>query len=171
MQVNSMSNRIIAFIGFCLFSYAGVSQVNAVEFGKNRIQHKKFTWKFYQSPNFNTYFNQGGLELAKYVVQVAEQELPGIESQVEYSLQRNINIIVYNNYNDYRSTNIGLGMNLCIAQGGGMTKLVNNKMVVYFDGNHANLKRQIREGIARTILENQLFRGGYRRICKQPGFA
>ncbi len=157
MQVNSMSNRIIAFIGFCLFSYAGVSQVNAVEFGKNRIQHKKFIWKYYQSPNFNTYFNQGGLELAKYAVQVAEQELPGIESQVEYSLQRNINIIVYNNYNDYRSTNIGLGNDLMLAQGGGMTKLVNNKMVVYFDGNHANLKRQIREGIVRTILENQLF--------------
>ena len=157
MQVNSMSNRIIAFIGFCLFSYVGVAQVNAVEFGKNRIQHKKFIWKFYQSRNFNTYFNQGGLELAKYVVQVAEQELPGIETQVEYSLQRNINIVVYNNYNDYRSTNIGLGNELMLAQGGGMTKLVNNKMVVYFDGNHANLRRQVREGIARTILENQLF--------------
>lgn len=90
-------------------------------------------------------------------MQVAEQELPGIEAQVEYSIQRNINIIVYNNYNDYRSTNIGLGNDLMLAQGGGMTKLVNNKMVVYFDGNHAHLKRQIREGIARTILDNQLF--------------
>lgn len=63
MQVSGMSNRIFAFIGFCLFSYVGMSQVNAVEFGKNRIQHKKFDWKFYQSPNFNTYFNQGGLNL------------------------------------------------------------------------------------------------------------
>ncbi|WP_169337701.1 hypothetical protein [Segetibacter koreensis] len=157
MQVNSMSSRIIALIGFCLFSFTAMSQVNAVEFGKNRIQHKKFIWKFYQSPNFNTYFNQGGLELGKYVLQVAEQELPGIETQVEYSLQRSINIVVYNNYNDYRSTNIGLGTDLMNVEGGGMTKLVNNKMVIYFNGNHADLKRQIREGIARTLLENQLF--------------
>src|SRR3954454_19341336 len=108
MQVNSMSNRIIIFVGLWLVSLAGVAQVNAVEFGKNRIQHKKFIWKFYQSPNFNTYFNQGGLEMAKYVVQVAEQELPAIESEVEYSLQSTVNIVVYNNYNDFRSSNIGL---------------------------------------------------------------
>ena len=157
MQFKSMSNKIFALIGFCLFYYSGISQVNAVEFGKNRIQYKKFTWKFYQSPNFNTYFNQGGLELAKFVLQTAEQELPGIEAQVEYSLQRNINIVVYDNYNDYRSTNIGLGTELMSAQGGGLTKLVNNKMIVYFDGNHANLKRQIRQGIARVLLDNQLF--------------
>src|SRR3954452_193243 len=145
MQVSSMSNRIMGFIGFCLFSFTAMSQVNAVEFGKNRIQHKKFIWKFYQSPNFNTYFNQGGLELAKYVVQVAELELPNIESQVEYSLQTNINIIVYDNYNDYRSTNIGLGTELMNAGIGGTTKLVNNKMVVYFNGGHADLRLQIRE--------------------------
>ncbi len=157
MHFNSMSNRISIFIGLCLFSIITTAQVNAVEFGKNRIQHKKFTWKFYQSPNFNTYFNQGGLELGKYVLQVAEQELPGIEAQVEYSLQRNINIVIYDNYNDYRSTNIGLGTELLNAQGGGTTKLVNNKMVVYFNGNHADLKRQIREGIARVLLDNQLF--------------
>ena len=74
MQVSSMSRRMFAFVGFCLFYFTSMCQVNAVEFGKNRIQHKKFIWKFYQSPNFNTYFNQGGLELAKYVVQVAEQD-------------------------------------------------------------------------------------------------
>src|SRR5438128_8087671 len=107
MQVSSMSNRIMGFIGFCLFSFTAMAQVNAVEFGKNRIQHKKFVWKFYQSPNFNTYFSQGGLELGKYTLQLAEQELKGIEAQVEYSLQRQINIVVYNNYNDYRSSNIG----------------------------------------------------------------
>lgn len=157
MQVNSMSKRMFAFMGFCLFCFNAISQVNAVEFGKNRIQHKKFIWKFYQSPNFNTYFNQGGLELAKNVLQVAEQELPGIEAQVEYSLQRNVNIVVYNNYNDYRSTNIGLGTDFMNEQGGGTTKLVNNKMVVYFNGDHENLKLQIRQGIARTLLENQLF--------------
>lgn len=157
MQDNSMSNRIIAFLGLCLFSLHGISQVNTVEFGKNRIQHKKFIWKFYETPNFNTYFNQGGLELGKFVAQVAEKELKSIETQMEYSLQRQINIIVYNNYNDYRSTNVGLGNELVNNAGGGLTKLVNNKMLVYFNGDHGNLNLQIRQGIARVLLDNQLF--------------
>jgi hypothetical protein len=157
MQDNSMSNRIITFLGLCLFCFQGISQVNAVEFGKNRIQHKKFIWKFYESPNFNTYFNQGGLELGKFVAQTAEKELKSIETQMEYSLQRQINIVVYNNYNDYRSTNIGLGNELINNAGGGLTKLVNNKMIVYFNGDHANLNLQVRQGIARVLLDNQLF--------------
>jgi hypothetical protein len=157
MQDNSMSNRIITFLGLCLFCFQGISQVNAVEFGKNRIQHKKFIWKFYESPNFNTYFNQGGLELGKFVAQAAEKELKSIETQMEYSLQRQINIVVYNNYNDFRSTNIGLGNELINNAGGGLTKLVNNKMIVYFNGDHANLNLQVRQGIARVLLDNQLF--------------
>jgi hypothetical protein len=131
------------------------AQVNAVEFGKNRVQYKKLVWKFHQSPNFNTYTSQGGVELGKYVAQVAEQELGGIENFVEYSLQRRANIVVYSNYDDYKSSNIGLGSDWQSA--GGLTKLVNNKVIVYFDGNHANLKRQIKEGIAKVLSDNLLF--------------
>ncbi|MGN6618972.1 MAG: hypothetical protein ACTHJ5_17485 [Ilyomonas sp.] len=131
------------------------AQVNMVQFGKNRVQYKKFNWKFYQSPNFNCYFNQGGLELGKYVTQVAEDELNSIEEAVEYSLQRRANIVIYNNYDDYKTSNIGLGIDWQNA--GGLTKLVNNKVVVYFDGNHNNLRLQIREGIARILMDNILF--------------
>lgn len=157
MQDNSKCKRMLVFVGLCFISLTVLSQVNAVEFGRNRVQHKKFIWKFYESPNFYTYFTQGGLELGKYAVQIAESELPGIENQMEYSLQRSINIVVYNNYNDFRSTNIGLGTDMLNTTGGGLTKLVNNKMPVYFDGNHAHLKQQIREGIAKVLLDNMLF--------------
>jgi hypothetical protein len=70
-------------------------------------------------------------------------------------LQRRANIVVYNNYNDYKSSNIGLGSDW--QNSGGLTKLVNNKMVVYFDGNHEHLKQQIKEGIARVLTDNMMF--------------
>jgi hypothetical protein len=143
---------IFIMSSLAVFSQA---QVNAVEFGKNRVQYKKLVWKFHQSPNFNTYTSQGGVELGKFVAQVAEQELGAIENFVEYALQRRANIIVYSNYDDYKSSNIGLGSDWQSA--GGLTKLVNNKIVVYFDGNHANLKRQIKEGIAKVLSDNLLF--------------
>lgn len=141
---------ILAFV--TLNSYA---QVNAVTFGKNRVQYKKFKWQFYQTKNFNVYFNEGGQELAKYVLQAAEKELPQIETATEYSLQRRANIILYNNYADMQQTNIGLETDIIAT--GGVTRLVNNKMVIYYDANHTNLFRQIRQGIADIITKNQLF--------------
>ena len=59
------------------------AQVNTVEFGKNRVQFKKFKWQYYQTKNFNTYFNQNGQELAQDIAQVAEEETPQIEAFTE----------------------------------------------------------------------------------------
>ncbi|MEP7111202.1 MAG: hypothetical protein ABI760_24615, partial [Ferruginibacter sp.] len=141
----------IVLLGF----YTTSAQVNTVEFGKNRVQYKKFKWQFYQTRNFNTYFNQNGQELAKFVAQVAEEEAPKIEAFTEYSLQRRAYIIVYNEFADLQQSNIGLGIDWQIT--GGATQLVNNKMVVYFNGDHAHLRKQIREGIARILTDNILF--------------
>lgn len=137
------------------FSQSSLAQVNAVEFGKNRVQYQKFNWKYYQTDNFNTYFSQDGLELGKFVAQIAEKELPSIEEFVEYGLQRRANIAVYNNFDEMQQSNIG--MNIDWQNAGGVTRLVNNKMVVYFDGNHQNLRRQVREGIAQVLVRNVLF--------------
>jgi hypothetical protein len=141
---------------FALSIYiASQAQVSAVEFGKNRVQYQKFKWKYYQTENFNTYFSQDGLELGKYVAQIAEVELPGIEEFVEYGLQRRANIVVYNNFDEYRQSNIGMGIDWQTT--GGVTKMVNNKILVYFNGNHDSLRSQIRQGIAKVLVENILF--------------
>jgi hypothetical protein len=150
-------NKVLSLI-VCLsviLSMETAAQVNTVEFGKNRVQYQKFKWKYYQTDNFNTYFSQDGLGLGKYVAQVAELELPGIEEFVEFGLQRRINIVVYNNYDEMQQSNIGLGIDW--QNTGGVTKLVNNKMILYFDGNHDNLRRQIRQGIAKVLVDNVLF--------------
>ena len=131
------------------------AQVNTVEFGKNRVQYQKFKWKYYQTDNFNCYFSQEGLGLGKYVAQIAEVELPLIEEFVEYGLQRRANIVIYNNFDEMQQSNIGLGIDWQNA--GGITKLVNNKMIVFFDGNHDNMRKQIRQGIAKILVDNVLF--------------
>jgi hypothetical protein len=151
----SRSIFILALIGFICVSPATAQVVENVKFGKNRVQYKKFKWQYYQSRNFNTYFNQNGQELAKFVLQVAEEELPSIEEFTEYSLQRRANIVVYNEYADMQQSNIG--MEIEWQNTSGTTKFVNNKMVVYFNGDHAHLRRQIRQGIARIISDNVLF--------------
>jgi hypothetical protein len=94
-----MRKDFFALLAVLLILTTGtVAQVNTVEFGKNRVQYRKFKWQYYQSDNFNAYFYQDGENIAKYVIQIAEQELPGIEQFVEYGLQRRANIAIYNNF-------------------------------------------------------------------------
>ena len=152
---SSIFNILTGIGTLVLFSYHAQSQVNTVEFGKNRVQYRKFKWQYLQTPNFNTYFYEDGKTTANYVLQIAEKELPAIEQFVEYGLQRRANIVVYNHYNELEQSNIGLGTDW--QPTGGTTKLVNNKMVVYFDGDHSHLRRQVRQGIARVLVDNILF--------------
>lgn len=147
----------ISLISFFLLtsSYFAVAQVNAVEFGKNRVQFKNFKWSYYQTKNFNIYYHQNGEELAKFIAQSAEKELPQMEAAAEYSLQRRANIVLYNDFAEMQQSNIGLGIDW--QNTGGGTKLVNNKMVVYFESDHQKLRLQVRHGIAQIITENRLF--------------
>jgi hypothetical protein len=138
-----------------LLPLAASSQVNTVQYGKNRVQYKKFEWRYYQTRNFNTYFSQGGLNLGRIVTQVAEEELPQLEDFVEYGLQRRANIVVYNSFDDMRQSNIG--MEIDWQNTGGVTRLVNNKLVIHYTANHNELRRQVREGIARVLVDNLLF--------------
>ena len=87
--------------------------------------------------------------------QVAEKELPGIEQQVEYGMQRSANIVLYNSFNEMEQSNIGLDIDWQTT--GGTTKLVNNKMIVYYTDDHNKMRIQIRQGIARVLVENILF--------------
>jgi hypothetical protein len=131
------------------------AQLATMEFGKNRVQYKKFSWSYFQTNNFNSYYYEQGEALAKFVAQVAEKELPDIEGFIEYGLQRRANIVVYNHFNDLEQSNIGLKLDWQTA--GGNTKLVNNKIMVYYTADHTNLRKQVRSGIARILLDNVLF--------------
>lgn len=152
-------NRFITrflFAGMLILStFAAHAQTNTVEYGKNRVQFKKFKWRFYQSRHFNTYFSQNGLDQGKYVAQMAELELPSLEQFMEFTFRNRVNIVVYNNYGEYLQSNIGIGIEW--QNTGGIAKLVGNKLLVYYDGDHEHLRKQIREGIARVMLENLLF--------------
>lgn len=164
-----MSNHFIAFflvVFFAceFFSFAASAQTTQEEFGQNRVQYKEFNWSHYSTAQYSVYFYLGGQELGKFVSMDAPQQIQMVEKTLEYKLQDPIEIIVYNNIDELRQSNIGRYLDLMNT--GGVTRIVGNKVFLYFDGNHEHLSSQLREGIAILCLQNMLFGGNVQEVLQ-----
>lgn len=127
-------------------------------FGKNRVQYNNFHWTYYKFRDIDTYFYLNGKELAQYTARYATQQIPVIETKLGSLLDKKIQFIVFNNLTDLKQSNIGLMTNEDYNIGG-ITHIIGSKVFVYFDGNHVNFEKQIRDGIA-EVLFNQIMFGG-----------
>ncbi|MEL7020488.1 MAG: hypothetical protein AAGK47_02655, partial [Bacteroidota bacterium] len=139
---------------FPLFTFAQGTQV---EFGKNRVQfHDDFAeWSKYESPNFITYWYGEGRNIGQAAVQLAEYDFAEIQRTLEHRINDKIEIVIYTDVTDLKQSNIG--SEEAFANATGQTKIVFNKMFVYFDGNHNNLRKDVREGIAAIYINQMLF--------------
>ena len=73
-------------------------------------------------------------------------------------------IIVYTDLTDLKQSNIG--SEEAFVNTGGQTKIVGNKIFVYFNGDHNHLRRQIREGVASVYLNAMLFGSNLQEIVQ-----
>ncbi len=158
-------------IYFSLFAFTLVltgvmGQGTQVEFGKNRVQyHRDFAeWSKYESDNFITYWYGEGRNVGQAVVQLAEYDFYDIQNTLEHRINQKIQIIVYTDLTDLKQSNIG--NEEVFTNTGGQTKIVGNKIFVYFDGNHNNLRKKIREGIASVYLDAMLFGSNLQEIVQ-----
>ena len=55
-QFNRRRKELLLTLLALVTSWVTIAQVSTVEFGKNRVQYRKFKWQYLQTPNFNTYF-------------------------------------------------------------------------------------------------------------------
>jgi Tol biopolymer transport system component len=126
-------------------------------FGKNRVQYNNFYWQYYRFEKFDIYFNEFGQELALYTEWFANQEIQRVESLLDYSLDRRIIFLVYNKLTDFRQGNIGLVTGNEEYNTGGVTRIVNNKVFLYYDGDHKKFQQSITAAIAEVMLTEMLY--------------
>lgn len=158
---------VFIFIFSLLVIDFGYSQgTTQVEFGKNRVQyHQDYDeWSKYESDNFVTFWYGEGRFIGQAVVQLAEYDFNEIQSILEHRINEKIKIIVYTDVTDLKQSNIGTEE--AFTNTGGQTKIVGNKVFVYFDGNHNNLRQQVREGIASVYLNAMLFGSNLQEIVQ-----
>lgn len=161
--------RLYYYILFlaCLFVSGNVlAQGTQTTFGKNRVQyHRDFDeWSQYESDNFIVYWYGEARNIGQAVVMIAEQDFLDIQGLLEHRMNEKIQVIVYTDLTDLKQSNIG--SEETFNNIGGQTKIVGNKIFVYYDGNHNNLRRQVREGIASVYLDAMLFGSNLQEIVQ-----
>lgn len=141
-------------------------QTTQTEFGKNRVQFHNFfaEWSQYESRNFITYWYGEGRLIGQAVVQMAEYDFYEIQGILEHRMNDKIEIIVYTDLTDLKQSNIG--SEEAFVNSGGQTKIVGNKMFVFFNGDHNDLRRQVREGVASVYLNAMLFGSNLQEIVQ-----
>lgn len=141
-------------------------QAIETEFGKNRVQyHDDFEeWLYYESPNFVTYWYGKGRYIGQAAVQIAEQDFLEIQDLLEHRINDKIEIIVYTDITDLKQSNIGTED--AFVNTDGQTKIVENKVFVFFNGDHNHLRKQIREGISTVYINSMLFGSNIQEIVQ-----
>ncbi len=159
--------RVSSLLLSILLMAAGAlyGQGTQVQFGQNRVQYKDFDWQYYEGEHFDVYFSAGGLNLGKFTAQIAEADLVQIEDLLDYKLNSKPEIIVYNTISDYNQSNFAIGAEEQYNIGG-QTKIIGNKIFVYFDGNHQNLRKQVREGVGKVLINSMIFGGNLQEIVQ-----
>lgn len=136
-----------------------------LEFGKNRVKYENFFWTYYPYERYDVYFYEQGKDVANYVSKEAKKQLEDVEKLFDYSLDDRLQFIIYNKQSDYAQSNLGLFTDEPYNTGG-VTRIVGSKIILFFDGDHAKLDKQIRAGITQVLIDQMMYGGNMREMLK-----
>ena len=143
MRVNSKNSVYIIILAavFLLIPTSLLAQFyngHQMKFGKNRVQYNTFYWKFYRFEKYDVYSYEEGTELSLYVADFVKDEMVRIERFFDYDFEKRLIFIVYNKMSDFKQSNVGQMLNNEEedANIGGMTRIIQNKIFFYLEGQH-----------------------------------
>ncbi len=151
---------------FCLVQKMNAQQATYEIFGQNRVQYAKFAWQYYDTTHFRINYYSYGKYNAQYLLQQAELDLPNIVFTMGAKLPAKIDVVLYNSYADYKQSNIGRYNDELNTNLNSVVDVSRNSLVVYFDGTHDGMRKQLKKGIAKIIRDNLLYGYSIKEIVK-----
>lgn len=135
---------------------------SAQTFGKNHVQYKTFETKYIQSEHFDVYFSRGGLALAEFAAEIAEDSYRKLQTDFDYQLRARITIVVYNSHNDFQQSNL----NPAPAEEavGGFTEFFKNRVAVPYEGDWEKFRHVIHHELTHAVLLQMLYGTGAQAI-------
>jgi WD40 repeat protein len=150
----------ITFLTCILYLSASGQFYNGLQmsFGKNKVQYFDYYWSFYRFDDFDCYFNEYGKDLAQFTADYATKKLEEIQDYFDYTLDKRMIFIIYNKNAEFRQSNIGLvTFEEESYNTGGFNRIINNKVMLYYEGDHVAYEKQISEAITKTVINEMLY--------------
>ncbi len=133
-----------------------------MSFGKNRVQFNYFYWEYYRFKRYDTYFYLGGKNLARYTSKVIDEELKYFENFFSHNLNQRMIFLIFNKHSEFKQSNIGLVSGNEETNIGGTSKIIDNKVFIFYEGDHQKFVKQIRAAIAEVFLIDMLYGGSFK---------
>ena len=146
-------------------SFAQFYNGSQMDFGKNRVQYEKIDWFFYRFDRFDVYFYLGGNELAEYTMRASDRALHDLEKTFDFTLDKRIQIVIYNKLSEQKQSNIGLVTDEQYNVGG-ITSIVGTKLMLHFNGDYKDYEEQLRAGLARVMLDQMMYGGSFKDVIR-----
>jgi Tol biopolymer transport system component len=123
---------------------------HAQHFGKNKVQSGDLHWKTLYTPHFEIYHYAGAEELAVRASIIAEQTYHEYAARLEHELPWRVPFILYASHHDFAQTNIS---DMLIGEGtGGFSEPFRNRMVLPYNGSHADFVHVIRHELVHVFM-------------------
>ena len=148
----------ILFVLLAASASTGVfAQESVSEFGKNRVQYKNFTWKFFSSENFDVYYYEDGEDNARLAIDYLEEQFDAITEVIGYAPYTKINIFLYNSITDLQQSNVGVNEKTYSV--GGQTNFIKSQVEIAYPGVRSDFKSELVFKVTRMLINDMMFGG------------
>ncbi len=134
------------------------------EFGKNRIQEKRFEWLTIRSNNFEFNYYRGGDKIAQNAAKLSEGEYDRITELLGYTPFTTMKIFLYNSPKDLTQSNIGLTAPIDLD--GSILNLAKSRVQIAYTGNEEEFKKDLIRQIARLFVYDMLYGGSLKEVLQ-----
>ncbi len=145
----------IVLCTLCIPLHAQFQNGSNMSFGQNRIQHATREWSYYRTDFADVYYYPQSKELAIFTAERIPAILTEMEQSIGVSVSKKMQIIIYARQSDFMQSNIGLDDDE-FYNTGGISSIYANKIFLYFTGDMGSFYQNLRNGVARLIIENYL---------------
>ncbi len=136
-------------------AYGQFQNGSNMSFGQNRIQYAQREWSYYRTDYADIYYYPQSKDLAVYTAEHIPEILLEMEQKSGVSISKKMQIILYARQSDFMQSNIGLNDDN-FYNTGGVSSIYANKIFLYFEGDMRGFHQNLRNGVARLVIDNYL---------------
>ncbi len=159
MKMSQVQKLVGVVVLFFIFINTEAQHANET-FGRNRIQYKKFDWKYLSSENFDLYFYGERKKASQEALQYMESEFDRITDLLGYYPYQKTKVFLYNSITDLQQSNVGLNHNRYVVSG--ETEFIKPYVEIAHPGNLEEFKEELVFKMSNLLVNEMMFGGSLR---------